>query len=223
MSNLDWRQHDKAIVDFVRSTTDFYLRTDATTGKLIPPDKGILLRNNFATPRLILKLLNYLQKVTDQVEDKLSDTRTACMAANMDLETCVAGSTTFMQIWGDYGKWEGRFAGYRHRTEAAMNRDPDASGDTDAEFWKYVTKPLLLGLYPDAEEQKTLDAVTPLILAWQIEVAEDAYTTNLKAFWEDVKEAVGDIVEGIASFGVGMLVLGMLALGLGYGYARGKA
>jgi hypothetical protein len=222
MADLDWTKHDKEITEFVKRITNYYLRTDATTGELIAANKGILLRNNYATPRLMQKLLNYLSAVTEQVEDKVAATRQACLTAGMDLETCVAGSTTFVAIFGDYEDWEGRFAGYLHRTTIAMQRNPDASGDTDPEFWEYVTKPLLLGLFPGEKQQTVLDAVTPVTLAWQIEVAEEHYRENLAAFWEDLKQGVRDMVDSVTGWGVGLGLLAVLAIGLGYGYGRGR-
>ena len=220
MSNLDWKKHDKDISTFVRKLTDFYLRTEASTGELLPPDKGILLRNNYATPLNISLLLAYLKRVSGQVDSKLDEVRGVCVAAEMDLETCKAGSSTYGPVMTDYERWYVRLDDYERLTQDAIQRNPEASGDEDREFWDNVTKPLLLGLYPGVDQQTRLDAVTPLILAWQIEVYERAYVDARKQFWVDVKESAGRAVEGLANYGglAVLLVLGVAAFG--YGVSR---
>jgi hypothetical protein len=222
MKTLDWKKHDREIVDFVRRVTNFYLRTSATTGELLREDQGILLRNNYATPRLMGDLIDYLEHVTDQVDHKLSHIRTACLAAQMDLATCIAGSTTYMQIFGDYQSWVLRLDEYKIQTELALGRNPDASGDEDEVFWTNVTKPLILGWFPGADLQSKLDAVTPITLAWQIEVTEKAYADARTAFWKDLKQSAGEFYEKVTGFGAFGILLAITGLALGYGYAKGK-
>lgn len=220
MSKLDWKKHDADLTSFIKEITNFYLRTSASTGKLLPPDKGILLRNNYATPTLMMALINYLAKLSGQIDEELQGIRTACLVANIDLAECVAGSTTFGPIFSDYTSWMERLAVYREQTEAAKARNPDASGDEDPVFWDNVTKPLLLGLFPGEDRQRRLDAVTPIIIAWQLEVAEQAYKEAREQFWIDLKKQAGDVVEDVTSFGGGLILLAVGAFALGYGLSR---
>lgn len=222
MPNLDWKKHDAEIVGFVKETTNFYLRTEASTGKLLKSDQGILLRNNYATPLLMMELLKYLSSISEQVDDKLQSVRTACLVANMDLEECVAGSSTFGPIFRDYEEWVARLEVYYAETAAAIERNPDASGDEDEVFWDTVTRPLLLGLYPGKPGQRRLDAVTPIILAWQIEVVEEAYAHAREHFWKDLKEQAGIVYEQVTGWGAGLALLAVAGLALGYGYGKGK-
>jgi len=220
--NLDWKKHDAEIVGFVKKITNFYLRTEASTGKSLSQNQGILLRNNYATPLLMLELLKYLSSVSEQVDNKLQSIRTACLVANMDLEECVAGSSTFGPIFRDYEEWMARLEVYYVETEAALARNANASGDEDAAFWENVTRPLLLGLYPDEARQRRLDAVTPLVLAWQIEVADAAYAHAREHFWKDLKEQAGKIYKQVTDWGAGLILLVVAGLALGYGYGKGK-
>lgn len=217
---LDWQKHDKELTTFIKKVTNFYLRTEASTGKLLPPDKGILLRNNYATPVNMQMLLSYLTTLTEQVDDELQGIRTACLQANMDLEECVAGSTTFGPIFQDLQDWRDRLTEYKRLTDEAEKRNPDASGDEDPEFWDHVTKPLLLGLFPGATRQRRLDAVTPIVLAWQIEVAEQAYADARDQFWKDLKERAKEVAEGVTEFGGAAILLALGAFALGYGLTR---
>lgn len=228
MSNLDWQKHDKAIVDFVKKITNFYLRTEASTGKLLKTNQGILLRNNYATPALIWDLLESLQTITTQVADELLVVRAECIAKHIGiplhvfLVDCAAGSSTYGLIFDDQEKWLARLAFYKEQTEAAIGRDPNASGDEDHVFWDNVTKPLLLGIYPGEEQQRRLDAVTPIVLAWQIQVAEKAYSDALTQLWKDLKEGVEKVLEEVTDFGGGLVLLAIAGLALGYGYGKGK-
>jgi hypothetical protein len=223
MANLNWADHDVEIVTFVKKISNYYLRTDASTGKLLREDQGVLLRNNYATPRRIEVLVEYLRRVSDQVDGKLQAVRTACLMAQMDLEQCKAGSTTFGPIFTDYSHWDERLKGYEAETAAAIARNPDASGDEDREFWDRVTKPLLLGLYPGQEQQSKLDATTPLTMAWQIEVAKRAYRDALVAFWADLKAQAQEYADQLTNFGGSLLLLGALGLALGYGFGKGRS
>jgi hypothetical protein len=217
---LDWQKHDKELTTFIKKVTNFYLRTSASTGELLPPDKGILLRNNYATPVNMQLLLTYLARLTDQIDDELQGIRTACLQANMDLNECVAGSTTFGPIFSDLQSWKERLGEYQRLTNEAEERDPNASGDEDEEFWDHVTKPLLLGLFPGADRQRRLDSVTPIIIAWQIEVAEQAYVDAREQFWQDLKARAKEVAEHAASFGGGLIFFAVGALALGYGLTR---
>lgn len=210
MTDLNWANHDKAITGFVRSATNFYLRTEASTGEMLKENQGILLRNNYATPARIKILLTYLSVLSGMVDKKIQ--------AMPNPES----SPVMQTIIADYDAWMGRLAEYRTQTDAAIARNPDASGDEDPAFWDNVTKPLLLGLYPGQEYQTKLDLVTPLTLAWQIEVVKDAYDEATSAFWKDLRESADNFVDTGLGVGFGLAVLGLAALAFGYGYAKGK-
>jgi hypothetical protein len=222
MSDLDWKKHDADITGFVKRVTNFYLRTKADSDELLKPNQGILLRNNYATPRLISELLEYLGEVSAQVNSKLAVIRGLCIQGGMDFETCKAGSTTYGPILQDYADWHARLEIYESETAAAMERDPNASGDEDERFWNHVTKPLLTGLYPGKPLQSRLDAVAPLIMAWQIEVAEEAFVHAREHFWTDLKEQASIVYERATGFGGTLILLAIAGLALGYGYGKGK-
>ena len=206
--NLDWSKHDKAITGFVRAATNFYLRVEASTGKPLKEGQGILLRNNYATPARIAKLLAYLSIITSMVRKKINGMSNP--------------PETIANIEKDLVEWEIRLANYYAETGQAIDRNPNASGDEDPVFWDRVTEPLLLGLYPGQDYQSVLDVVTPLTLAWQVEVARDAYVQATDSFWKDLKESASNVLDTSINFGVGLTLLAVAALAFGYGYGRGK-
>jgi len=220
---IDYQKHADQLTSFISKLTTFYLRTEASTGKKLGPNQGILVRNNYATPQLIYPLIRYLQVLTDDIDERLESYRTACLTAQMDLETCMAGDTTYGAIFTDVVAWKGRLAEYFSLTIEANKRDPKASGDADAVFWENVTQPLLLGWYPGEERQRRLDVVTPIIISHMIDVAKDAREEARAMFWRDLKDEAkkaGDIAVDVG-MGVGaILTLALIGGAIAYGATR---
>jgi len=140
---------------------------------------------NTATPERVGVLLGSLRRLTDQIQaqrDKFSSFVPDASISHWDI---------------DMATWKGRLGAYQTAVTAAPR------GDRGAILWN-VTAPLLLGFYGGAlsyDNQRPLDAVTPFMLANQIEVADAWRADRLRLFWVDLytnlKALPGQILSGI--------------------------
>lgn len=206
-----YKQHEDELRAFVQSMTRYFLKTEASTGKVYGDDVGILLTNSNATPVKMEPLLVKLRGLTD--------TLTVAVLHRAQDATFDFGE------WGpgivdDWKHWRERLEVYEDELEAAKERNPNASGLDDFRFWNRVTRPLLLGIYPGEEHQRVLDAVTPFVITHQLDVGQrtmvEAEQEMIDYFKEKADEALdlgGDILTALA-----------VAVGLGivaYGAAKG--
>lgn len=182
---IDWRKHDAAIVEVIRSLTEHYLGTSP----------------NRATPGKFRPVIAWLEEQTEPVEAKAKPIRIALAAANTPQLT--------PQWIIDLNRWNKRLAAYRSITEQAISMNPDDRNAAD--FTKRVTAPLLIGWYPDPEQigQKPPDVVTPLTIAFIEKIKTGHRKETWNALWADLGKRTR--VTGIGALGVAVIA-GLTAL-----------
>lgn len=134
---------------------------------------------NRATPREMSHLLGRLRRATD----RLGELPVTAVGGQWDL---------------DYRAWLSRLQAYERIVAAALpnNRRQDIA--------KTVTAPLLLGLYPGEDTQRTPDVATPFTLANQREVAIEFQEQIADQFWEDIKTQAKTVASG---GGIGLIAI----------------
>lgn len=188
------------ISSFVKSMQNYFLKTNPETGRV----GDTIVFPNYAIPRLVEPLIDYLEFLTNMVVNKYD-----------------AKFWTDDQIKSDIDSWVARLSDYRQETEAALERSPDA---LDEQFQLEVVNPLLIGFFGDDEVQKPLDLYTPLTLSHQIDVGAEARKEAREAFYLDLKNAAAALGEKAveAASKVGKQS-GLIALVVGVGAAVGLA
>jgi hypothetical protein len=165
-------------------------------------DEGILLRNSYATPRLMEPLLVSLRVATDEIDPR--------MAAL--LLSPLGSAQRIAQTLIDWKDWRERLEIYEEEWAAAMQTTPDASGLENFRYWDEVTRPLLLGIYPGSPVQRVLDAVTPYVLAHELNVDERSMRDAFEQLKKDLKENVKTTLEIGAGVGFAIAAVALLVL-----------
>jgi hypothetical protein len=211
----------------IKALIDFYLRSNPETGK-VDTSETFVYPNN-ATPRLLLPLLDYLQRVTN---------------SNTILLTEMPAFSGYAQMMLELERWQERLNFYSATTQGLFADGPDiCAGDSSnavsLELATNVVNPLLLGWYPNAQEPFSLqpgvfsqqteravpDAYYPYALANQIAVSLKAQSEMWEDYKAAVRESVADAIEatglaldkaaGALKFGIGLLPVAV-ALGVGF-------
>lgn len=139
-------------------------------------------KTNRATPRNLKLLLTSLRKMTDELEQRLRDTMSPLTSIALD------------QIAVSLVRWNERLDGYIAAVDAAP---PD---DRRAVLWT-VTAPLLVGYYggeTSTEAQRTLDAVTPWVIANQMKVDAQWQDERWQLLIQDLKDNAADVAGNLA-------------------------
>jgi hypothetical protein len=197
-----YQRHASWLSAYVKKISNYYLRTEASTGRQLGSDEGILLRNSYATPRLMEPLLVSLRVATDEIDPR--------MAAL--LLSPLGSAQRIAQTLIDWKDWRERLEIYEEEWAAAMQTTPDASGLENFRYWDEVTRPLLLGIYPGSPVQRVLDAVTPYVLAHELNVDERSMRDAFEQLKKDLKENVKTTLEIGAGVGFAIAAVALLVL-----------
>lgn len=197
-----YQQHVSWISAYVKKITNYFLRTEASTGRELGKDEGILLRNNYATPRLMEPLLVSLRVATDEIDPRMM----------LLLASPLGAAQRIAQVLMDWKHWRERLEIYEDEWSAAMESTPDASGLENFRYWDQVTRPLLLGIYPGSDLQRVLDAVTPYVLAHELDIDERSMRDAFEQLKKDLKENVKTTLEIGAGVGFAIAALALVVL-----------
>lgn len=151
---------------------------------------------NRATPQHLKKLLQSLRTMTDQLDARVRD------------ELSPLSSIALDQIAGSLIRWNERLNGYIAAVDAAA---PD---DRRAVLWT-VTAPLLLGFYggeESTESRRTLDAVTPFIIADILKVESNWQDERWRLLIQDLKDNAADVAGSVAQT-VALVVIAVGTIG----------
>lgn len=155
---------------------------------------GLVHPSNVNDPSNVLRLLDFFDAIDKRTRERLEET-------DPTFDPLVWTSPLWQglaqlgyldpvgperdRIEQDLAKWTSRKEAYRTRTAlfraTATDEEKEKwapatvyAGPKTVEWSREVVGPLLLGWYPDREQQTVADAVTPLLLARTLQVAEDA-------------------------------------------------
>ncbi len=186
------------VPEFTRVVQDYFLRTDPKTGVLVTSEDqadalGLQYSQTFVfpniqnNPRQTLALLSYFDRIDARIQGELV-TSTAKeyggIAAGVwfplvqpfvDLGFFDDTGSTRENLVAAFNRWKKRKALYREIAETFRDKADGKWFAKTAEHTAYgveVGGPLFLGWYPDAPQQTTLDAVTPMIIANMVGVAK---------------------------------------------------
>lgn len=194
--------HDHEISDYIQGLTEFYLRTNRHTQTVdAPPGAIVKFPLNNAYPRQMQLLIDRLQDLTDEID----------------------GHAISLQLTADENAWKRRLEHYQAEQERAMEETPETADDR---YQEEVVFPLLTG--PAEGQGLHFDAVTPLVIANEAQILNQARWNNIRRFFtEDLPNSAIELAEEAAEFGGGVLVPILLGLGvLGvvvFAYSKGKA
>ena len=180
-----YQKHADWLFKYVRYLSDYYLKTKADTGEVLGPDVGILLKNSNATPRKMEPLILSLRKATDDIDPRMIKLIASPLGAVNRIK----------QVAIDWADWRERLDRYEDEWAAAMEVTPDASGLTNFRYWDQVTRPLLLGIYPGDPTQRVLDAVTPYVIAHELDIDERNMQQALAQLKKDLKKGAEDLTK----------------------------
>lgn len=197
-----YQEHASWISAYVKKISTYYLRTEASTGRKLGPNEGILLRNSYATPRLMEPLLASLRVATDEIDPRMA----ALILSPLGAAQRIA------QVVMDWKHWRERLEIYEDEWSAAMESTPDASGLENFRYWDQVTRPLLLGIYPGSDVQRVLDAVTPYVLAHELDIDERSMRDAFEQLKKDLKEGAEVTVKIGAGVGLAIAAVALLVL-----------
>ncbi len=182
---IDWRKHDKAISNTVKSLTLYFTGTEP----------------NRATPAKFLPTIVWLEKLTAEVRKK----RRAYGASD---------SPTVPQWVRDFDAWEERLAAYGAVTRQAISIDPDDRTAADFTARVTMPLLFGWYPDPEQKAQKPPDVVTPLSLAFAQQVHARALSQAWSGLWRDLKKggAKAGIGIGAALVTAGVVVGGAVLL-----------
>lgn len=197
--------HDDLMVEFIRTLTYFYLKTDRRSRTIVAIMPGQIVKWPFnqAYPRAMEPLIKELERLTSEIP--------------IDPPGAIIGNDV-PQWRADRDAWRERLRGYRELQNKIMQptvfRDAKPDGppleipiqwdEASEQYLEEVALPLLLGWYPGADVQKPLDAVTPISLAYQAQILSESWRRNISKLGEDLKEnlktalAIGTGIAGVA-------------------------
>lgn len=154
---INWRKHDKAIVQTVRSLTDYYVGSTP----------------NNATPGQFLPVIKWLEKTTAPIAKK----------RKLSVYDIVMGLPQWAR---DYDKWKERLAAYHSVTELAISIDPDNRNAADFTAKVTMPLLLGWYPDPEQLVQKPPDVVTPLTIAFMEKIGAQDRRDNWNALWADI-------------------------------------
>lgn len=188
VDGADWSAHDQAINAIMDSTTLFYLRTDPRTGevheRVIWPTGD---RFNYGmVPALVAPLVAVLREQTDAIDGLVSK---------------IPGASESVS----WGHWKRRLSAYEAAVAAALELDPT---EPNADVWRRVTAPLLLGYYPadfaelgiaNPSAKSRPDVTWTATTTFQIALSSSIRRQNWRGLWADLGRNSADLIRSLAS------------------------
>lgn len=222
--------------NIVRSTINYYLRTNPETGVIVD-DQWATYPNN-ATPRKLAVLVKSLRLLTDHNRETLKNHEALEFAKALLVPgyTFLTPKNAWEKTWNDQVKWEARLSFYEERIAQLLEVAPDmmvgqpGQSQPEEHLARYVVDPLLNGWYPNdlapfkdqgmpyghQLSQAGPDMFEAYRIANQAGILNKVVTDNFDAFVEDLKEQFTNVVIPTAGTAGGLVALG-IALGLWLG------
>ena len=231
---------------YTRAVQDYFLRSDPATGVHVKDaaqarELGLKYSSTFVYPNLqsypdqTLAFLSYLDRLDVKTAERLSSSAAKFYGAQIAqalvpllIPLVQLGyfddlGPTRQNIVAAFGRWQERKASYREIVEAwkAADADPFAKTAARSAYATDVAGPLYLGWFPGAGQQSVIDAVTPIVIAKMVGVAQAAMSEAWARLGRDL--TLADVRDGLrpalwpawapwVAGGVGAVALG----GLGY-------
>lgn len=197
------------VAGYTRAIQDYFLRTDPRSGELVKSKadadrlglqyaggSGFVYPNLQNYPDQTLALLRYFDRIDAATGDRLGKSQAVYyggIAAGVlspllspfvslgFFDDIGASRENIVNAWN---RWLKRKENYREITEVWKAADPDPFAKTAAReaYASDVSGPLFLGWYPDREQQTTLDAITPLVIANMLAVSQE----NMRQAWDQL-------------------------------------
>jgi len=184
---IDWRKHDKAITETVKSLTFYFTGTEP----------------NRATPGRFLPTIVWLERLTAELRKK----------RKLYTTDIIGGLPQWAR---DFDKWSERLKRYGAVTRQAISLDPNDRTAADFTARVTMPLLFGWYPDPEQKAQKPPDVVTPLTLSFMQKIHSASMSKAWRGLWSDLKKGaaktgarigVGLVVGTAAVVGVAAVVL----------------